>query len=243
MSKLNLQTIVRQLDPNVCIFSAPFFRYGLVPVGGRSTAVKLNSGDLWVLASTPLNEVTKTKLDELGTVKYLIAPDAVHHVFLKEYKSAYPQAKLIGVKEHLAKYNEKDLKFDGAYGHDPAGTKYGYEEEILVEHFTGHQNKDLAFYHIASKSLIEADLLFNFPAKEQHSKAGGFNLLTGLSAGPDSGIHKNLVKGVTTDKAAMKKSATVVANWDIQRIIPCHGDVIEKDANKAWRSAFSNFLD
>ena len=48
---------------------SPFARFGLFPVGGRSTAIKLRGGDVWVLASTPLNEETKAKLDELGPVK------------------------------------------------------------------------------------------------------------------------------------------------------------------------------
>ena len=38
-------------------------------MGGRSTAVKLSAGEVWVLASTPLDSETKTKLDELGDVK------------------------------------------------------------------------------------------------------------------------------------------------------------------------------
>jgi hypothetical protein len=38
-------------------------------VGGRSTAVKLKSGGVWILASTPLSTETKAKLDELGPVK------------------------------------------------------------------------------------------------------------------------------------------------------------------------------
>lgn len=96
---LNAQTIVRQvnstifflinhhylltqltkLDPSVWIFSTPFFRYSVLPVGGRSTAIKLSQSpsatsknkksDVWILASTPLNQVTKDKLDELGEVK------------------------------------------------------------------------------------------------------------------------------------------------------------------------------
>ena len=48
---------------------SPFTRFGILPLGGRSTAIKLSSGDVWVLASTPLDEPTKTKLDELGPVK------------------------------------------------------------------------------------------------------------------------------------------------------------------------------
>lgn len=47
----------------------PFKRFGVFPIGGRSTAVKLSSGDVWVLASTPLNDVTKGKLKELGPVR------------------------------------------------------------------------------------------------------------------------------------------------------------------------------
>ena len=97
-----------------------------------------------------------------------------------------------------------------AWGADPAGTKYGFEDDVrlllhpsqvlflidpradpalvslladpsacasrsgevarLIEtfsYFSGHQNKDVAFFHPASKSLIEADLLFNLPPTEQ----------------------------------------------------------------------------
>ena len=50
----------------------PFKRLNVVTLGGRSTAIKMKSGDVWVLASTPLNDVTKKKLSELGTVKYII---------------------------------------------------------------------------------------------------------------------------------------------------------------------------
>ena len=52
---------------------SPFSRFNLFPVGGRSTAIKLSNGDVWVLASTPLDEPTKTKLGELGPVKCVAA--------------------------------------------------------------------------------------------------------------------------------------------------------------------------
>ena len=50
--------------------SRPFKRWGLLPIGGRSIAVKLKSGDVWVLASTPLCDGTKSKLNQMGPVKY-----------------------------------------------------------------------------------------------------------------------------------------------------------------------------
>jgi hypothetical protein len=54
-------------------------------MGGRSTAVKLSSGGVWVVASTPLSEETKAEVEKLGTVKYIVAADADHHVFLSAW--------------------------------------------------------------------------------------------------------------------------------------------------------------
>ena len=34
-------------------------------------------------------------------------------------------------------------------------------------YFSGFKNKDVAFFHPASKTMLEADLLFNLPAREQ----------------------------------------------------------------------------
>jgi len=50
-------------------FCRPFSRFGIIPFGGRSTAIKLRNGGVWVLASTPLETETKAKIDELGPVK------------------------------------------------------------------------------------------------------------------------------------------------------------------------------
>ena len=77
----------KQVAKDVWTFSRPFARFGIIPVGGRSTAIKLSSGDVWVMASTPLNDITKAKLDELGPVKYIVGGDAVHHLFLGMFHS------------------------------------------------------------------------------------------------------------------------------------------------------------
>ena len=52
-------------------FRRPFSRFGVIPFGGRSTAIKLRDGGVWVMASTPLEAETKAKINELGPVKYV----------------------------------------------------------------------------------------------------------------------------------------------------------------------------
>ncbi|KAG9080746.1 hypothetical protein FRC06_006200 [Ceratobasidium sp. 370] len=237
------QLVTREVAPGLWTFSKPFARFGIFPVGGRSTAIKLQSGDVWLLASTPCDDATKAKLSELGPVKYIIGADAVHHLFLADYKKLYPDAKVIGVPE-LVKKKAGVLKFDGVYGQDPAGTKYGFEPEIQACYFSGFQNQDVAFLHAPSKTLIEADLLFNLPATEQYanSKSSGKFPIFG-TLGPTMRAHKTFLWSAGRDKAAMARDARTVAGWDFDRIIPCHGDVIEKGGNVAWREAYKWYLE
>jgi len=226
----------------VWTFSRPFARFGFVPVGGRSTAIKLVNGDVWVLASTPLTTETKTKLDEMGEVKYIVSADALHWLFLADFKKAYPSAKVIGPEPLLSKAGCATL--DGAYGKDPLETKYGFEDEITACFFSGFQNKDLAFHHTRSNTLIVADLLFHLPANEQYSKVSKkpYLLKFGLGLTPTSWLHQKFLWSAGTNKEAMKQDAKTVASWDFNRIIPCHGDVIEDKANEAWRAAFTSYL-
>jgi hypothetical protein len=46
----------------------------------------------------------------------------------------------------------------------------------------------------------------------------------------------------TVDHSLMRRDAKRVAEWEIQRIIPCHGDVLEEGGNDAWASIYEWFL-
>jgi len=89
-----------------------------------------------------------------------------------------------------------------------------------------------------------ADLLFNLPAHEQYSKApsSGTIPLFGNALQPSGWLHKQLTSSLGTHKAEMKKDVATVSSWGIERIIPAHGDVIETGGDKAWKAAYSAFL-
>ncbi|KAM5541758.1 hypothetical protein V8D89_004487 [Ganoderma adspersum] len=235
---------IREVAKDVWTFSCPFSRFNLFPVGARSTAIKLSNGDVWVLASSPMDDKVKQKLNELGPVKWIVGPDAVHHLFLGEFKKEFPDAKVIAVHEAIQKKTKEDIQFDGAWGKDHPKTKYGFEDDIKHCYFSGFKNKDVAFFHPASKTMLQADLLFNLPAREQYSLSGSsgkFPLVGNLN--PWMWIHKRFAWSLGIDKEAMKRDVKSVAAWDFERIIPCHGDVIEKDGKSAWMEAYKWYLD
>ncbi|KAH8116183.1 hypothetical protein DFH11DRAFT_1266963 [Phellopilus nigrolimitatus] len=265
-NNVDAELVVREVTDGVWTFSKPFARGGLIPFGGRSTAIQLESGGVWVLASTPLTPRTREKLSELGDVAFIVSPDAVHDLYLAEFQEAYPAAKLIGVEALLRKENLKGLTFGGVYGRDPADAAFGFEHEIAACYFSGFKNKDVAFLHARSRTLVEADLLFNLPAHEQYGgHAPWFPFAAALS--PYTALHRRIVWALGEDKDAMRRGARTVAGWDFDRVIPCHGvrtrfavsfekrrrisdflrsrigqDTIETGGKRAWEAAYKLYL-
>jgi hypothetical protein len=196
---------------------------------------------VWVLASTPLDGLTRRALDDMGPVKFIIAADDFHHMFIREYTQAYPQAKLIGTPRAVRK--NTDMNFSGCWGQDTPGTQYGFEPEIQYRQFSGFITKDVAFYHSPSRSLIVPDLIFNLPPREQYSLSGTWFPFWLLLLNPFSIFHGffTLFFGFM-NPFAMRRDAKAVQEWDFERIIPCHGDVVEKNARKAWERAYRFYL-
>jgi hypothetical protein len=46
----------------------------------------------------------------------------------------------------------------------------------------------------------------------------------------------------SVDYSLMRRDAKRVAEWEIQRIIPCHGDVLNEGGQEAWASTYEWFL-
>ncbi|TCD67127.1 hypothetical protein EIP91_000467 [Steccherinum ochraceum] len=236
-------TVIREVVKDVWTFSAPFGP-SFFPMGGRSTAVKMKSGDVWILASTPLNDVTKNKLAELGPVKWIIGCNGGHRMFLGDFKKEYPDAKLIAV-DAARKGMKNPVAFDGAWGADPPDTNYGFESDIQHCYFSGYSSKDVAFFHPESKTMIQGDLFMNLPATEQYSKTGSSGRIPifGGFLAPGSWLQKKIPGWLGSDKEAMRRDVKTTMGWDFERIIPCHGDILEKDAKAAWRAAYHMYLD
>jgi hypothetical protein len=69
------QAHVRQVTDSIWTFSRPFLRSNWFKIGGRSTAVRLSNGDVFLVSPTKPDDTTKATLDSIGKVKYLVAPD------------------------------------------------------------------------------------------------------------------------------------------------------------------------
>ncbi|KAK8847594.1 hypothetical protein IAR55_005453 [Kwoniella newhampshirensis] len=260
--------VIRQVTPEIVTFSTPFTRGGVLPIGGRSTAVKLSrppkptvgttsiqpaaqsgsssDSEVFLYVSTPLTPATKDALKSMGEVKWLVTPDGEHGMFIKEYVDFYKDAKAIGVERF--KEQKPEIPWVGLFGKNTDGEqkKYGFEPEISLHQVTAHMNHELTAVHHPSGTLLQADMLFNLFPEEQYSRSGGlpffFKMVSGWKTmSPGGKMHDLMASSVAKDKELIKKELQPInaAKWD--RVIPCHGDVIETGGRVAWDKVWGKF--
>ncbi len=219
--------------------------------------VRLSTGALAVFSPVTLTpEVKQTIADKGGNLKYMIAPDIEHHIGITSWFQAYPNARVIGpegLPEKRAKLSPEDAqvpfhtvitksnKNDVRIGED-------FDAEFEYEFVDAHPNKELVFFHKPSRTLIEADLMFTGPPKEQYSRTGE-DVTRGWAAwlvGKIQGVEGSAVGQKrmlwyafsAKDRAGFARSAKRIGGWNFERIIPCHGDVIEGNAKGIFQKVF-----
>ncbi|KAG8525851.1 uncharacterized protein KY384_000611 [Bacidia gigantensis] len=243
---------IRQVTPNITTCSAPFYRFGRIKL-----SVKLQSGALAVFSPTALTPEVRSTVESLGNkVSYIAALDFEHHIYLGDWAKAYPNAKLMGV-EGLPEKREKNPETKGNIfkyvwtnqNKDHLKVDEDFDKEFDYEYVGSHANKELVFLHKPDRTLIEADMMFNLPAYEQHSKD---------KENAESGILTKLFTGFQNTKGTalwqkrflwyvassanrpdFNTSVHKINGWNFDRIIPCHGDVIETGGKGIFQKLFA----
>src|SRR5215470_1175311 len=105
-----------QLDDNLWTVSRPL-RFLGAEIGTRMTVIRLKNGTLFLHSPVTLDEPTRTEIDALGPVGFVIAPNRFHHLFVADYIRAYPTAKFFCAPGLDSK--RKDLKFDAVLDDAP----------------------------------------------------------------------------------------------------------------------------
>jgi hypothetical protein len=251
---------IRKVTPEITTLSVPFTRFGVFKFGGRGTIVKLASGSLAVFSPVTLTpEVQRTIASEGSQLKYIAAPDLEHHLHLTAWKRAFPDAEIIAPEglweKRQANPDFKDTEFKHIFKAEDKGKHHISEEfdsEFDVEYVYSHNSREIVFLHKPTRTVIEADLLFNLPSSEQYSLAGESptsGILTKLilplvsTKQPATG-HKRFAWYILSarDREGFAKSMAKIDQWDFDRLIPCHGDVIETGAKPVFRNVFEWFL-
>ncbi len=251
--------MLNQLAPDLWVAEKPLSVLG-VHLGTRMTVVRLGSSGLFIHAPVPLTPDMQRQLDDLGPVQAVVAPSAMHHLYIGEYMRAYPKAQFFAA-EGVAK-KRPELRFHGVLGDRPEFL-WGSDLDQLPIHGCPKLN-EVAFLHRASRTLILTDWIFNFASRPSgpepgSSRPSGPEPGSSRPSGPEPGaanrpslwtvLYLRMMgayggpkqsrrhRAAITDKHAARTSTDRLLTWDFDRIILAHGDIIETGGHAALQAA------
>ncbi len=224
---------LRPLATNLWVAERPQRFYGL-EVGTRMCVIRLASGSLVLHSPVALGPALRRELDALGPVRFVIAPNRVHHLYAGAAVSAYPGSRL-WVAPGLAR-KRPDLGFAEVLGDEAPAAWRGELDQVF---FRGRPyENEVVFCHRASRTLLLCDLAFNFGPGAAAPTRLLMKLLRSYGRFGPSTLDPLLIR----DRKAARDSLERILAWDFDRIVVAHGDVLESGGREALRSGYGWLL-
>ncbi len=206
-------------------FQTPLFR--------GSVRMTVLAGDEGLVLYSPVALAPEAiaRIAELGPVRAILAPNLYHYRFLRQAAEAFPQARVF-VPAALEARSGPIPRAETMTRDRPPALPGGIDH-LIVER---HAIRETVLFHRPSRSLVTADLLYNYQSEHGAGEKAFFRLLGCYGAPGVVFYHRFAIR----DKAAVRELVEQVRTWNPQRIVIGHGRIIEDSTAAelfaaAWR--------
>lgn len=229
-------TLLTEFGSDIWVGEGPVVPFLGFPYPTRMVVIRLSDGGLFVWSPIALSPDLKAAVDGLGPVRFLVSPNALHHLFLGEWKTAYPQARLYASPGLRKK--RKDLAFDAELGDGPDPAWASDIDQVAIR---GGALTEIVFFHRASRTAIFTDFIENFPPDWFTGWKGLVARLDGIVQ-PHPGAPRELRWSFLFHRRQARAALARILAWPISQVIMAHGDMVTADGAAFVRKAFGWLL-
>ncbi len=199
----------------------------------RMAVIRLADHSLFVWSPIELDQTLRDAVNALGEVKFLIAPNSLHHTYLAEWRYAYPLAKLYAAPDLAPK--RADLKFDGVLGDIPNMEWIDQIDQVVVN--GNALTKEVVFYHSKSRTVLFTDLLQQMPKdwyKGWRKIVAKLDLMT-----EDQPTVPRKFRLAFRDRTAAREAIDKIESWPCEQVLMAHGTPVQSNGQQFIKDAFS----
>jgi hypothetical protein len=199
------------------------------------SVIRISDSKLLLHSPCEIDAPTKEAISALGDVAYIVAPGSYHYFYVHSAQAAFPEAATYicpGIERKCPEIN-----FDWFLADRPPELWAKTLDQVLVR-----GNKyiwEVAFFHRPSRTLLLVDLIENITDQTPNVNwqlklwwKAVFHMWNHPKPAPEYQLGWK-------DRTAARKSLERILQWDFERIVIAHGDLIETDAKAtaldAWR--------
>lgn len=224
---------LRELDKDIWVADRRQRFYGL-EVGTRMTVIRLTDGSLLLHSPVALDAALRRELDALGPVRFVVAPNRVHHLYAGKVADVYSASRL-WIGPGLER-KRPDLEYVAVLGDEAPAEWRGQVDQV---HFRGRPyENEVDFFHRASRTLVMCDLAFNFGPNAAAATRLWMKLIRSYGRFGPSKLDPLLIR----DRVAARESLQRILGWDFDRVVVAHGDVLESGGHELLREGYAWLL-
>ncbi len=206
-----------------------------MPYTTRMTVVQLESGEVWVHSPSNLTSELVHTINQIGPVTYLVSPNKIHHLYLKDWVCAFPEAVLYASPGLINK--RRDLNFDRELTNS-ADDAWSTDLHQVV--FTGSKMmEEVVFFHKVSQTLILTDLIENFPTDHFRGLQKCLARCAGILAPNGKTPLDWRLTFYLGGKAEAQQCINLMLSWQPERIIVAHGNCIQQHGAEFLKKSFN----
>ncbi|WP_374029840.1 DUF4336 domain-containing protein [Bdellovibrio bacteriovorus] len=201
----------------------------------RMTVLRLSPGQLMVISPIKVTPQIENEIRELGRVRYIVAPNCMHHLFFNDFVELFPEAERWGPRD--LRHKRTDIILAGVI---EEGTSLPWEPEVAsaVIKASPPLFEEIIFFHHESQTLIVTDLFYNL-----HRFNNGIEKFFARL----NGVYKKLTmsrigRRFFSDKKSLRAAAERVTVWKPQTLIMAHGKVLTSEVPSELEKAFTHAL-
>lgn len=218
--------------PGIWITGGPTVSVAGFAYPTRMAVIRLSGGGLMVWSPVALTEALRSGIAALGEVRALVAPNSLHHLFLAQWRAAFPSASL-----HAAPGFRRrcpDIAVDADLG-DAAAPDWASDIEQVV--VPGNAiTTEVVFFHRASRTVLFTDLIQQF---DRGWFAGWRAVVARLDrlVGTEAAVPQKF-RVAFTDRRAARDAIRRVMAWPADRVLMAHGAPVMEGGAAFIRRAF-----
>lgn len=207
-----------QIAEDVAVMRRPLRAFG-IDFGRNVTLLRLKDGRLVIHSTAPFFEPDVAAIRRFGKPSWLVEATRMHDTFAEQARAAFPDI------PYLAPIG---FKANGVATKPLIPAPSDWSGEIDVLPIAGLRSlEEHAFYHRRSRTLVVADLLFQFPAD---TKGWPRTFVRYVMRLPHLRGTSVFFRMMIRDRKKFEASMKTLLQWDFAQIVLAHREPVREDA-------------
>jgi len=225
--------MLNEFGPSLYIADGPTVSFYGFPYPTRMAVARLSDDSAWVWSPIALSDELISSVNDVGTVRHIVAPNKIHHLFLAEWAERWPEARVYA-PPGLAN-RRPDLKFDEELSDEPDPA---WASDIDQTIFHGSlAMEEVAFFHRASHTAIICDLIQRHPEETMKGWKGMLMRLDSLVG--EHGSTPREWRASFLKRREARTARDKVLSWRPDRLLIAHGDCSQTGATSIIEDALA----